>query len=73
MSKGTKTKDEEPGLSITPVEVKSSEGDDKEKENSVGKYSAIAKSVPEKELPYRFINDVREKRTDEQKPYVYLF
>jgi hypothetical protein len=73
VSKSTKTKNEEPGLSITPVEVKSGEGDDKEKENSVGKYSAITKGVSEEELPYRFINDIREKRTDEQKPYVYLF
>ncbi len=34
-------------------------------------YSTAANGVSEEELPYGFINDIREKRTYEQKPYIY--
>ncbi len=73
MGKGTKTKNEEPRLPTASVEVNSSKGNNEEKENGMGKYSTIAKGISEEYLPYGFINNVGEKRADEQKPYVCLF
>ena len=36
------------------------------------KYPAVAESLPEDKAPYRFINNIRQKRAHQQNPYVYI-
>jgi len=36
----------------------------------MAKYSAVTEGLPEKEKPYRFINDVWQKRAYEEEPYI---
>ena len=69
---GAKGKDEQPELSTVLVEVIPGKSNKDEKKEAVAKYSAVAEGVPEEKMPYRFINDVGEKRANKQEPYVYM-
>ena len=70
VGEGAEGKDKEPVYPAAPVEVKTSNGDDDEKQERVAKYPAVADSIPEEELAYGLVNDVREKRAYEKKPHI---
>ena len=67
MDEGAEGKDKEPVLPSGTVEANPCEGDKDEKEQSMAKYPAIA----EEKMSHRFINNVREYRTNKQDPYIY--
>ncbi len=73
MGKGAKGENKKPGFPTASIEVKSSEGNEQKKGKRMAKYPAVAQAIPEEELPYWFINDIGEKRANEQEPCVYLF
>ena len=54
------------------IQVKSSQSEQEEEEECMGKYPAVAEAFSEEELPYGFINNVREKRAYKEDPYVYI-
>lgn len=63
-------KSEELGLAVTPIKVKSGNSDQDEKKQRMAKYPAVTQTISEEEHPYRFVNDIRQKRTYEQKPHI---
>ena len=70
MGKCTEGKSKAPGCAVTPVKV-NSEGSNQDKEKKrMAKYPAVAERFPEKEMPCRFIDDVGQKRPDEESPDV---
>lgn len=71
MGEGAKAKGKEPGFPTAPIEVYSNEGNKQKENNGMAKYPTVAEDVSEEELTYGFINDIREKRADEQNPCVY--
>ena len=70
MNEGSKGEDKEPSFPTVPVEIIPGKGDEDEKEERVAKYTAVTEGLSEEEPPYRFINDIGEKRAYEEKPYI---
>ena len=70
MGKGAGGKGEKPALATTSVEIKSHKGDKDDKKKGVAKYPAVAEGISKEKSPYRLINDIGQKRTKQQKPYI---
>ncbi len=71
MDKGAKVKDKKPALATASVELKSHKGDKNGKKKGVAKYSAVTDGISKEKSSDRLINDVRQKRTQQQKPYIH--
>ena len=56
---------------MTPIKVKSSYTDQSDKKKRMAKYPAATEGFSEEKKPYRFINDVWQKGSYQEEPYIY--
>ena len=61
---------EEPGSAITPVEVNSDSRYQDEKNEGMAKYPAVTEGFSKEKMTDRFINDIRQEGSYEDKPDV---
>ena len=61
MCKCAEWKSEEPRPGTIPIKVNSSNSDQDEKKKCMAKNPAVTKGFSKEEMPYWFINDVRQK------------
>jgi len=70
MDESTEGKCQSPGFATAPIKIKSHSRNQDKKEKRMAKDSAIAESFAKKVKTNRLINYVRQKGTDQEKPYV---
>lgn len=62
----------QPDLTVTSVKVKTNRRNNNEEKKLVCVYPALAECFLEEILPYRFIDNIRQKRADNQNPDIYI-
>jgi len=72
MCEGAKRKNQQPGRAMASIEIQSGQSDYDEKKKRVAKYPAVTKGLSEEELPYRFIDNIRQKGAYKEQPYIYI-
>ena len=72
VGKSAQGKSEQPEFPVTAVEIEPHCGDNNKKEKCVGKYSTVTEDILKEEVPYRLIDNIREKRAYKQEPYIYM-
>ena len=70
MCESAEGKDKKPVFMPAPIQKKADHRNQYEECDGVTVYPAVAQGLSEKQLSYRFVNNVRQKRAYHEKPYI---